>query len=202
MSIRINTNKIYNILSKINKYPVINVNEKEIIERTIMEINNNTVNLISDYVFYNCSKLIKVDFPECTNIGQYAFDNCINLTSISFTECTNIGSDAFNNCFNLTSAIFPKCTTIGQYAFYRCSSLTSATFPKCTSIGSYTFGSCSSLISIYLMASSLCTLAASNAFGNTQITSSTGYIYVPSLFLTSYKTATNWTYFSNRIFGM
>jgi hypothetical protein len=51
------------------------------------------------------------------------------------------------------------------------------------------------------MASSVCTLAHSNAFSRTGITSSKGSIYVPSSLVASYKSKTNWTYFSNRIFS-
>ena len=71
----------------------------------------------------------------------------------------------------------------------------------CTSIGSYAFRNCNKLTSIYLLASSVCTLYNSSVFYIAGITSTQGSIFVPSSLVTSYKTATNWTYFSNRIFG-
>ena len=46
---------------------------------------------------------------------------------------------------------------------------------------------------------SVCVLDNSNAFTNTPIASGTGYIYVPYSLVSSYKTATNWTYFSSQI---
>ena len=156
---------------------------------------------IGYYAFNNCINLGFVSFPKCTNIGNYAFNNT-NLTSVNFPECTSIGRRAFKSCTNLTSVSFPNCTSIGSYAFCNCSSLTSVSFPNCTSIGSYAFQSCTNLTYIYLLASSICQLLASNAFFKTKITRTAGCIYVPLSLLTSYKAATNWTYFSNRIFGM
>jgi hypothetical protein len=56
------------------------------------------------------------------------------------------------------------------------------------------------LTKLYLMGSVVCTLTG-NPFNRAGITSSTGSIYVPASLLTSYKTATNWASFSNRIFA-
>ena len=53
---------------------------------------------------------------------------------------------------------------------------------------------------LILSGSSLCTLANSNALLNASlIQNGTGYIYVPSSLVDAYKSATNWTYFSNQI---
>ena len=91
--------------------------------------------------------------------------------------------------------------SIGSYVFYYYSNLTSVSFPACTSIAGYAFYRCSKLSQIYLTGSSLCTLAASTAFSGASIGSTTGSIFVPSSLIASYKAATNWTYFSNRIFS-
>jgi hypothetical protein len=52
-----------------------------------------------------------------------------------------------------------------------------------------------------MLASTVCTLKNSNAFSNTGIWSNKGSIFVPSSLVASYKKATNWTFFSNRIFS-
>ena len=101
----------------------------------------------------------------------------------------------------LTSYTNNRVTSIGDIAFYNYSSLTTVSFPQCTSIGAYAFNYCGCLESIYLGTSKLCTLAGSVAFSHTKITSTTGSIFVPTSLVSSYKTATNWTYFSNRIFS-
>lgn len=73
-------------------------------------------------------------------------------------------------------------SVVGQYAFYNCTSLTSAAFTK----------------------NSVVTLSATNAFMNTPMSVSTytgnfGSIYVPASLVSSYKTATNWAAYANRI---
>jgi len=52
------------------------------------------------------------------------------------------------------------------------------------------------------MGPSVCTLAASTVFFSTGITSTTGCIYVPLSLVTSYQTATHWSYFSAIISGV
>ena len=157
---------------------------------------------IGNNAFAYCSKLTTVSFPACTTIGSSAFQYCSSLTTISFPACTTIVNDAFAYCSKLTTVSFPACTTIGSFAFYNCTSLTKVSFPACTSIDSFAFRFCSSLTTIYLMNSSICKLLASTAFSNTGIWSDKGSIFVPTSLLASYKAATNWVFFSKRIFGV
>jgi len=157
---------------------------------------------INGYAFSYCSKLTSVSFPACTSIGISAFANCHSLTSVNFPVCVSIDRYAFSYCSRLTSVSFPACTYIGSYAFAYCSSLTTVSFPLCTSISGYAFYSCSKLSIIYLINSSICILGNSNAFSNTSIWSTKGSIFVPSSLVASYKTASHWSYFSNRIFGV
>ena len=131
------------------------------------------------------------------------------ITSFKHSSVTKIGQGAFAYCFSLQTVSFPACTSIGSGAFYACSNLTAVSFPSCTSIRNYAFCRCVKLLSLYFTGSGVISLAHSNAFSSTPIagyTTSTGgvygSIYVPSSLLASYKTATNWTYFSNRFVGI
>jgi hypothetical protein len=166
------------------------------------------VTTIGISAFYGCRSLTTASFPNATTIGSYAFYSCDSLTTISFPEATTIGSNAFNNCNNLIVASFPKATTIDAGTFYFCSSLTTVSLPNTTTIGISAFRNCYNLKSLYLTGSSVCKLSASNAFSMTPIggystsTGTYGSIYVPASLLTSYKAATNWTYFSNRFVGI
>ena len=144
-----------------------------------------------------------------TNIGSHAFAYCSSLTTMSFPACTSIGNYAFSYCTNLTTASFPACTSIGSCVFAYCSSLATASFPACKSIGGSAFSKCCTFISLYLLGSSVARLANSNAFSSTPFmgyVSSTsgvwGSIYVPASLLDSYKTATNWAYYSLRFVGV
>ena len=121
---------------------------------------------------------------------------------------TTIGSYAFYSDPHINTASFPRCTTIASHAFNTCVNLTTAGFSKCTSIGSYAFQNCHSLSAFYLSGSTVCQLAASNVFASTPYTgysaafSGTPRIYVPASLITSYKNATNWTYFSTMFTGI
>lgn len=159
---------------------------------------------IGHNAFTWCYSLTTLSFPACTFISTNAFWSCRSLTSVNFPVCTTINSSAFNQCSNLTSVSFPACTTINNHAFDSCSKLTTISFPMCTTIGNSAFFKCYNLKSLYLTNSVVCTLSHSNAFtstpigGYSNVTGTYGSIYVPASLLTSYQTATNWTYFRSR----
>lgn len=163
---------------------------------------------IGSYAFQYCTNLTTVNFPVATNIGNRAFYSCTSLTTVNFPAATAIDDYAFTYCSKLTTISFPVATNIGSSAFYRCPKLTTANFPVAISIGGWAFYNCYNLKSLYLTGPSLCKLSNSNAFGSTPIggysafAGTYGSIYVPASLLTSYQTATNWTYFSSRFVGI
>ena len=90
--------------------------------------------------------------------------------------------------------------TIGKYAFYGCSNLTRLDFGAVTSVGEYAFANCTGLTALILRnTSGVCTLANKNAFQGSSIASGTGYIYVPSALVNSYKSATNWSNYAAQV---
>jgi hypothetical protein len=131
-----------------------------------------------------------------------------NITNIENDRVTSVGNYAFYSCTKLTTVSLQAATSIGSYAFRQCSNLTTASFPAATLIRSGVFYACYNLKSLYLTGSSVCCLSHSNAFSSTPIggystsAGTYGAIYVPTSLLTSYKTATNWTYFSSRFVGI
>ena len=173
------------------------------IDQKLSIVNMNNL-IIKSSFFENQFSLQSANFPSCTTIGSNVFSNCRSLQSVNFPVCTTIGLYAFYSCSSLQSVNFPSCITIGPSAFCTCTSLQSVNFPSCITIGASAFQYCASLSAIYLLASSICTLSHSNAFNSTPIQYSSylgyfGSIYVPSSLVASYKTATNWTYYSSRI---
>ena len=130
------------------------------------------------------------------NIGDEVLTNSIidrSITEIQDNYATLIGRNAFSNCSALTTADFPAVISIKDHAFYQCSSLTTMNFSAVTSIDDYTFYRCSTLTALILHSETMATLNGSSAFSNTPIASGTGYIYVPSSLINSYKTASNWS---------
>jgi hypothetical protein len=155
---------------------------RQLINRTVTEVNDSSV----------------------TSIGEGAFARCSRLTSVSFQNVTAISSSAFQHCYQLTSVSVPNAAIIDFNAFAGCTHLTTASFPQVTTICSSAFYSCHNLKSLYLPGSSLCALSNYNAFTSTPIggysasTGGYGTIYVPASLLASYRTAVNWSYHASR----
>ena len=116
-----------------------------------------------------------------------------SITEIRDNYATFIGSSAFHGCSALTTVDFPAVINIKDEAFYSCSELTIADFQVATNIGDYAFYICYKLTSLILRSETMATLNGSSAFASTPIASGTGYIYVPSSLIDSYKTASNWS---------
>lgn len=172
---------------------------------SITTVNFPACTCISGFAFQSCARLTTVSFPVCTSIGQYAFSWCGSLTTVNFPACISISSSAFFSCYRLTTFSFPACTSIGHGAFYNCFSLTTASFPVCTSIDSYIFCRCRNLLSVYFLGSSVPSLKNINAFLSTPISDYTistggvhGSIIVQASMLDAFKTATNWSIYSDR----
>ena len=175
---------------------------------SLTEISFPACSYINNYVFQNCFSLTTANFPACSYIGNYAFQYCSSLTEANFPACSYIGSYAFQSCYSLTTVDFPACSFIGGSAFQSCHSLTVASFPACSYISGFAFRYCRNLISLYLMSTSVVLLSNSATFSSTPIGGYTttagiyGSVYVPQSLYSSYITATNWTYYSNRIVGL
>ena len=190
------------------------------IDGSIENLSNNKTNLIRDYAFYQHQNLITANFPSAINIGDYSFYKCPNLTSVNAPSVTNIGAFAFKGCSNLTSANYLLAISVGQGSFDECSSLTSVNLPLVIAIKPLTFRKCenltiadfesvtnietqafysSGITSLTLRSNTVCTLENEDAFYFTPIEEGSGYIYVPSNLVDSYKTANNWSTYANQI---
>lgn len=171
-----------------------------LIDGSITEISNSMATIVNDYKFHGCKSLTTVDFPVATSIKQQAFYSCTNLTTVNFPVVTKVGNNMFENCKKLTVIDFPAATSIGAASFRYCSSLTTADFPAVGSINNVAFFECSKFTALILRKTdTVCTLSNTNAFTSTPIASGTGYIYVPSALVDSYKAATNWSTFADQI---
>lgn len=116
------------------------------------------------------------------------------------TVATKIRNTCFNNYTKLVSVEFPAVTSVGVQAFQNCTSLKKADFSALTNIGVWAFNVCSALKALIIRTNSVCTLAGTNAFANNSgILAGTGYVYVPSALVDSYKSATNWSTYADQI---
>ena len=168
--------------------------------KTIQTVNLPYATRVGNYAFQECSSLSQVSLPVCEYIGSNAFYRCISLSQMSLPVCTHIGVYAFVRCSSLSQVSLPVCSYIDNIAFSSCISLSQVSLPMCSFIGDFAFNNCISFSIITIGYSSVCRLNNYNAFSKTQITSSTGSIYVPASLVDSYKSANNWSYFSTQIF--
>ena len=155
---------------------------------------------IGERAFGFCSSLTQVSLPMCSYIGIDVFSSCRSLSQISLPVCSYIGPGAFLRCRSLSQVSLPVCNYIGRMAFLSCWSLAQASLQVCSYIGEYAFNSCSSLSIITIGYSDVCSLDGISVFDGTKITSSTGSIYVPVSLVSAYKSASNWSVYSNIIY--
>ncbi len=156
---------------------------------TSINVDANNANYASeDGVLFNKTKTTIIQYPKSksgtaytipasvTSIGGWAFSDCTGLTSITIpASVTSIGKCAFWNCnnTNLTSIEIPASVTeIKDLAFYGCTNLASVTvYATSCSLGGSAFDNCSSGLQIYVF----------------------------SDLVNTYKGATNWIGYRNKI---
>ncbi len=161
-----------------------------------------SVTSIGNGSFRSCLSLISVNIPgSVTSIGHYAFFGCISLTEVTFlagSSLQTIGTWAFYGCSNLISIIISEgVAIIEDYAFQNCTNLTSVTIPSSvTNIKVYSFDNCSKLTTMIMKGSTPPTLV--NTYS---ISTATTKIYVPLSSLNAYKSATNWSTYSSKIYA-
>lgn len=195
--------------------------EDGLITGMLTEYENSRVTRIGDRALEYRPKLTSVSFPSVTDIGNFAFCYGTGLTNVNIPLAKTIRNSAFNTCNKLTDADFPNTTTIGQNAFYMCAQLVNTNFPSVTTIGATAFAACGKLTkldfpsvtsimtsafsncslleTLIIRSDSVCTLSNTNALASTPIAKGTGYIYVPSALVNSYKSATNWSAYADQI---
>ena len=137
--------------------------------------------------------------PETvTSISTEAFRDCTMLTKITIpSSVTSIGTHAFLGCTGLTSMVIPEnVTSIGMSTFHSCSNLKEVTIPSgVTSIGDYTFSGCLSLAKVTCLATTPPTLGT-DAFKSCNVSLK---IYVPAASVNTYKSATGWSTYADKI---
>lgn len=177
-----------------------------------------SVTTIGEEAFRNCA-LVDTNFPRATSAGSKAFIGCVSLPSIDmpllksvpfgfcqnarelvsarFPSATDVANQSFSGCAKLSSVDLSSATTLNSSAFANCSSLAVVDLPSVASILAYVFTGCKALKALILRKSdAICTLASYTALNGTPIKSGTGYIYVPSSLIETYKTASQWSTFA------
>lgn len=178
--------------------PMYNAHNLYINDELVTEVNLTTATKISPYAFRRYRGLTSITISDSVKrIGYYAFSGCSGLTSVTIGNgVTSIGESVFSYCSSLTSVTIPNSvTSIGNGAFSDCGSLTSITIPNSvTSIGNRAFYTCSSLTSVTMLSTTPPTIESLTfPFGFS------GTITVPAGTGATYKAATNWSKYADKI---
>lgn len=157
-----------------------------------------SVKTVGDYCFYKCPKLMAVIIPLIETIGTFCFKGCVTLTSANYPLATTVGLGAFDECASLSSVNLTAVTSVEPLTFRKCEALTTVDLPVATSIGTQAFYN-SGIASLTLRSNAVCILENEDAFYFTPIEDGTGYIYVPSNLVDSYKNSDGWSTYANQI---
>lgn len=73
---------------------------KQLVERKITDISDDTVTSVGQFAFGGCAKLTSVNLPSAKSVGSKAFNDCAQLSCVIFraeTICSLANIGAFNN---------------------------------------------------------------------------------------------------------
>lgn len=149
---------------------------------------------IGDYAFDHCESLTDINLLNVQNIGCYCFNYCIQATNFNLPAVKQIGDDAFNHCMFVTEFNLPAIEQLGSYVFDGCESLKTVILGKNVQKIA-TLGNNVNLDVFVCHSITPPQMLDSNAIIKTQSLK----IYVPADSVDTYKTATNWSDYTDYI---
>lgn len=145
---------------------------------TLTELNNSIATSLRTRICQYATNLVTVNLPNVTTMDNYAFYGCSSLVTVKLPKITSVSSSSFYTCTKLKHVDCGQARGINAQAFNGCSSLTELILRKTDSI---------------------CALYNVNGISNSAIGKGTGYVYVPSALIDTYKAATNWSTYAAQI---
>ena len=154
------------------------------------------------YILREQTHLVTVNMPNVIRLNNGVFYNCTSLQNVNLPKVAMLsGGNAFYHNTSLSQIELPMCSSIAIRSFEGCTSLRRVDIGKNNTtdgvdIGTNVFLNCSILSAFIIrLTYGVGSLSNTNAFSGTPIESGTGYIYVPSALINTYKTASNWSTF-------
>ena len=174
-----------------------------LIDRSITEFKDNQITSVGNNAFYGCTSLTSINLPNVTTIDGGSFSSCSALTNVelpNLTECVKYTGSQFAYCSALERIRLPKITSLTNQMFFQCTNLKVIDTAALTTWGNGVCQACTELETIILRnTAQVATMAAlNNNITHSKIASGTGYIYVPSSLVDSYRTATNWSTYASQ----
>lgn len=120
------------------------------------------------------------------------------LTSYTNDRIKSVGGQAFWGCSSLTEVCLPNVEALATNSFRACTKLVKVDLgSKARTINSNAFYGCTKLNAVIIRSESVCSCTTST-FTDTPIEDGTGFVYVPSALVESYKATSNWKNFNIR----
>lgn len=166
-------------------------------EYEVVNVNVPTSDGSDDVIPWITREVTEYSNPTLTTLGAYALSGT-NVTSLNLPALTTIAGYAFYECTKLTYVNFPLLTNVPNNGFRSFKGLVKADLASITWIRSNGFYQCTNLETLILRGATVCSLVSGTTFTGTKIANGTGYIYVPSALIDSYKAATNWSNFASQ----
>lgn len=173
--------------------------EDAILTRSITEYVNSRITSVGNNALMGSASLKTIYLPNVKTAGNSSFNACSSLVDVNIPKLETISTQTFYGCSSLMYLTLPSLKTAAVQSFRNCKKLTVVDLASCTSISNLAFDTNPSFKCLVLRATSVCSLANTAAMSNTPIASGTGYVYVPSALVDSYKSATNWTTYAEQI---
>lgn len=161
----------------------------------------NSVEFISDYAFYGCTNLQSVKLSDNVRvIEDYAFNECPSVNDIHWPlYLEKVGYEAFSGCSNLRTVSLPEgVKELGDGAFRGCGGVRVLYLPSTIeTIGNsaLNFGGNSKEPTVVTCTAIAPPPVSESWVYNTNI----GLVKVPEGSISSYKSATGWSAFSDRM---
>ena len=171
------------------------------------------------FAFQSCFNIESINIPKITNVPESIFSNCYRLSSLEALNANTLSNNSFEKCYSLNGFNLSNITKVENYALTN-AGFGTVTLPNCTSLGSYVingtrtstvdlstkitipancFRDAYSLMHLILRSNDVCSLASTSALTTTPISNGIGWIYVPTDLVNTYKTASNWSTYADRI---
>ena len=180
-----------------------------------LDVLKNFTNTSLEQKFYNCSSLKEIPsglFDNCTAVTSFysCFYNCSSLKEIPsglFDNCVHASN--FQYCFRECSSLrempydlFYKCLYANdfKYCFYGCKLLKVGYIPICYGYNSNSIWYAYTFTDIRILVANSVT-PASIYSKDEELPNSIEKIYVPDSAIDTYKAATNWSAFADKIVG-
>lgn len=125
---------------------------------------------------FDSAKIGVINMPKVKSIAYQAFKSC-GATEIRFEGLQTVGGSAFISMVSLTKAVFGEVLS---------------------NLSSQAFNACSKLATLVLPYNGVVTLGT-DTLKSTAIANGTGYVYVPSAQVDSYKADASWATYADQI---